>query len=65
MMNQETIVDFLGEEIRRKNPPSHCVCEHTLMVHAVQNVGTGIWQHGKGRCHMEGCKCLNAVAVES
>lgn len=62
--NQPPVVDFLAEEERKKNPPSHCICEHTLMVHARKNVGTGIWTHKQGPCHMAGCSCQNAVPVE-
>lgn len=58
------VVDFIAEEERKRNPPSHCTCEHTLMVHARKNIGTGIWTHKQGPCHMAGCLCEEATPKE-
>ena len=56
------VVDFLLEEERRRNPPSHCTCEHTLMVHARKI--KDIYTHQQGPCLMVGCGCKEATPKE-
>jgi hypothetical protein len=45
-----------------------CTCGHPLMLHAVKNVGTGIWRHGSGICQIthrgKRCQCTKATPVQ-